>query len=87
MKFNNIIKTTEILNIILSLLIIFLLIFYIDTISGNATNKLLLLDRGTSPFAAVINLGIGCLLIICSFIKYKTPLRKVLSGELVNNNN
>ena len=83
MKLKNILKTTGILHIILGLLIIFLLIFSIETIAGNSSNETLLLVRGTADVVAASNLGIGFLLIICSSIKDKVSLRKVLSGELV----
>ncbi len=83
MKLKNILKTTGILHIILGLLIIFLLIFSIETIAGNASNETLLLVRGTADVVAAINLGIGCFLIICSSIKDKFSLRKVVTGELV----
>ena len=83
MKLKNILNTTGALHIILGLLIIFLLIFSVETIAGNAPNETLLLVRGTADVVAANNLGIGCLLIICSSIKDKASLRKVLSGELV----
>ena len=83
MKLKNILKTTGVLHIILGLLIIFLLIFSVETIVGNAANETLLLVRGTADVVAASNLGIGFLLIICSSIKDKDSLRKVLSGELV----
>ena len=83
MKLKNVLKTTGALHIILGLLIIFLLIFSVETIAGNASNETLLLVRGTADVVAACNLGIGCLLIICSSIKDKTSLRKVLLGELV----
>ena len=82
MKLKNILKTTGILHILLGLLIIFLLIFSVETISGNASNETLILVRGTADVVAASNLGIGFLLIICSSIKDKFSLRKVLSGEL-----
>ena len=83
MKLKNILKTTGVLHIILGLLIIFLLIFSVETIAGNAANETLLLVRGTADVVAASNLGIGFLLIICSSIKDKDSLRKVLLGELV----
>jgi len=43
----------------------------------------LLLVRGTADVVAASNLGIGFLLIICSFRKDRVSLRKVLSGEIV----
>ena len=52
------------------------------TIIGDASSETLLLVRGTADVVAASNLGIGCLLIICSSIKDKASLRKVLSGEL-----
>ena len=64
------------------LLIIFLLIFSVETIAGKTSTETLLLVRGTADVVAASNLGIGCLLIICSSIKDKPSLRKVLSGEL-----
>ncbi len=82
MKLRNILKTTGALHILLGLLIIFLLVFSVETIAGNASNKTLLLVRGTADVVAASNLGIGFLLIICSSIKDKKSLRKVLSGEL-----
>ena len=83
MKLKNILKITGLLHILLGLLIIFLLIFSIDTIAGNASIETLRLVRGTADVVAACNLGIGCLLIICSSIKDKASLRRVLSGELV----
>ena len=83
MKLKNILKTTGLLHILLGLLIIFLLIFSVETIAGNASTETLLLVRGTADVVAASNFGIGCFLIICSSIKDRTSLRKVLSGELV----
>ena len=82
MKLKNILKTTGALHILLGLLIIFLLIFSIETIAGNASSQTLLLLRGTADVVAASNLGIGFLLIICSSIKDKKSLRIVLLGEL-----
>jgi len=82
MKLKNILKTTGALHILLGLLIIFLLIFSVETIAGNASTETLLLVRGTADVVAASNMGIGWLLIICSSIKDKASLRKVLSGEL-----
>ena len=79
MKLKNILKTTGALHILLRLLIIFLLIFSVDTIAGDSSSETLLLVRGTADVVAARNLGIGCLLIICSSIKDKTSLKKVLS--------
>ena len=53
-----------------------------ETIAGDASSETLLFVRGTADVVAASNLGIGCLLIICSSIKDKVSLRKVLSGEL-----
>jgi len=78
MKLKNILKTTGSLHILLGLLIIFLLIFSVETIAGNASSETLLLVRGTADVVAACNLGIGCFLIICSSIKDKASLRKVL---------
>ena len=82
MKLKNILKTTGSLHILLGLLIIFLLIFSVETIAGNASSETLLLVRGTADVVAASNLGIGFLLIICSPIKDKKSLKKVLLGEL-----
>ena len=82
MKLKNILKTTGALHILLGLLIIFLLIFSVETIAGKASSETLLLVRGTADVVAASNLGIGFLLIICSSIKNKKSLKKVLSGEL-----
>ena len=82
MKLKNILKTTGALHILLGLLIITLLIFSIETITGNTSSETLLLVRGTADVVAVSNLGIGFLLIICSSIKDNKSLRKVLLGEL-----
>ena len=82
MKLKNILKTIGALHIMLGLLIISLLIFSVETIAGDASSETLLLVRGTADVVAASNLGIGCLLIICSSIKDKASLRKVLSGEL-----
>jgi len=54
----------------------------VETIAGNASSETLLLVRGTADVVAASNIGIGCLLIICSSIRDKASLRKVLSGEL-----
>jgi len=51
----------------------------VDTIAGDSSSETLLLVRGTADVVAAFNLGIGCLLIICSSIKDKTSLKKVLS--------
>ena len=82
MNLKNILKTTGSLHILLGLLIIFLLIFSVETIAGNASSETLLLVRGTADVVAASNLGIGFLLIICSSIKDKKSLKKVLLGEL-----
>ena len=82
MKLKNILKTTGTLHILLGLLIIALLIFSIETIAGNASSETLLIGRGTADVVAASNLGIGFLLIICSSIKDKKSLKKVLLGEL-----
>ena len=82
MKLKNILKTTGALHILLGLLIIFLLIFSVETIAGKASTETLLLVRGTADVVAASNLGIGFLLIICSSIKDDKSLKKVLSGEL-----
>ena len=82
MKLKNILKTTGGLHIILGLLIISLLIFSVETIAGNASSETLLIVRGTANVVGASNLGIGFLLIICSSIKDKKSLKKVLSGEL-----
>ena len=82
MKLKNILKTSGSLHILLGLLIIFLLIFSVEIIAGNASSETLLLVRGTADVVAASNLGIGFLLIICSSIKDKKSLKKVLSGEL-----
>ena len=82
MKLKNILKTAGSLHILLGLLIIILLIFSVETIAGNASSETLLLVRGTANVVAASNLGIGFLLIICSSIKDKKSLKKVLSGEL-----
>ncbi len=66
----------------MGLLIIFLLIFSLETIAGNASNEALLLVRGTTDVVAASKLGIGFLLIICSSIKDDKSLKKVISGEL-----
>ena len=83
MKLKNILKTTGVLHIMLGLLIIYLLIFSVKTFVGDASSETLLLVRGTADVVAASNLGIGVLLIICSSIKDKDSLRKVLLGELV----
>ena len=73
-------KNHWVLHILLGLLIIFLLIFSVETIASNASSETLLLLRGTADVVAACNLGIGFLLIICSSIKDKASLRKVLSS-------
>ena len=85
MKLKNILKTAGSLHILLGLLIIILLIFSIETIASNASSETLLLVRGTADVVAASNLGICFLLIICSSIKDKKSLKKVLSGELAFN--
>ena len=82
MKLKNILKTTGALHILLGLLIIYLLIFSVETIAGDVSIETLLLVRGTADVVAASNLGIGFLLMICSSIKDKKSLKKVLSGEL-----
>ena len=82
MKLKNILKTTGALHILLGFLIIFLLIFSVETIANNASTETLLLVRGTADVVGACNLGIGFLLIICSSIKDEKSLKKVLSGEL-----
>jgi len=82
MKLKNILKTTGALHILLGILIILLLIFSVETITGNASTETLLLIRGTADVVAASNLGIGFSLIICSSMKDKKSLKKVLSGEL-----
>ena len=59
MKLKNILKTTGALHILLGLLIIFLLIFSVETIAGDASSETLLLVRGTADVVAASNLGIG----------------------------
>ena len=76
MKLKNILKTAGSLHILLGLLIIFLLIFSVKTIAGNASSETLLLVRGTADVVAASNLGIGFLLIICSSIKDKKIFKK-----------
>ena len=83
MKLKNILKTAGVFHILLGLLIIFLIIFSVKTITGDASIETIRLVRGTANVVAASNLGIGCLLITCSSIKDKASLRKVLSGELV----
>ena len=82
MKLENILKTTGAFHILLGLLIIFLLIFSVETIAGNASIETLLFIRGTADVVAASNLGIGFLLITCSTMSDKKSLKKVLSGEL-----
>ena len=78
MKLKNILKTTGALHILLGALIIFLLIFSIETIAGNASLETLLLVRGTADVVAASNLGIGFLLIICSYIKDKVSKKSFI---------
>ena len=52
MKLKNILKTTGALHILLGLLIIFLLIFSVETIAGKASTETLLLVRGTADVVA-----------------------------------
>ena len=59
MKLKNILKITGALHILLGLLIIFLLIFSVETIAGKTSNETLLLVRGTADVVAASNLGIG----------------------------
>ena len=54
-----------------------------ETIVSNTSNETLLLVRGTGNVKATSNLGIGCLPIICSTLKDKASLRKVISRELI----
>ena len=83
MKLKNILKTTGSLHILLGLLIIFLLIFFVETIAGNASSETLLLVRGTADVVAASNLGIGFLLSICSSIKDKKSFCQDLSVHLL----
>ena len=83
MKLKNILKTSGVLHILLGSLIIFLLIFSVETIAGSASLETLLLLGGTADVELASYLGIAFLLIICSYTKEKISLRKVLSGELV----
>ena len=83
MKLKNILKTTGALHILLGLLIIFLLIFSVETIAGDATSETLLLVRGTADVVAASNLGIGFLLIICSYIKEDSLLKQSKKEEEV----
>ena len=83
MKLKNILKTTGSLHILLGLLIILLLIFSVETIAGNASSETLLLVRGTADVVAASNIGIGFLLIICSYIKDKKSFCQDLSSHLV----
>jgi len=55
----------------MGLLLIFLLIFSVETIARKASSKTLLLVRGTADVVAASNLGIDFLLIFCSSIKDK----------------
>ena len=55
MKLKNILKTTGALHILLGLLIIFLLIFSVETIAGKASTETLLLVRGTADVVAASN--------------------------------
>ena len=71
-KLKNIFKTTGELHILLRALIIFLLIFSVETIAGNASFEILFIVRGTAEDVAASNFGIGFLLIICSYIKIKS---------------
>ena len=63
MKLKNILKTTGALHILLGLLIIFLLIFSVESIAGKASTETLLLVRGTADVVAASNLGIQNILI------------------------
>ena len=47
-----------------------------EIIAGIASTETLLLVRGTADVVAATNMGIGCLLIICSYIRDKASLRK-----------
>ena len=49
-----------------------------ETIAGNASTETLLLVRGTADVAADSNMGIGYLFIICSYIRNKASLIKVI---------
>ena len=70
------------LDILLRLLIIALLIFSLETIAGNSSSEKFLLVRGTADVVAASNLGIGFLLFICSSVKDKKSLKRLLWGEL-----
>ena len=78
MKLKNILKTTGALHILLGVLIISLLIFSLETIAGNASTETLPLVRGTADVVADSNMGIGYLFIICSCIRNKASLIKVI---------
>ena len=73
MKLKNILKTTGALHLLLGALIIFLLIFSVETIAGNASRETLLLVRGTADVVAASNLGIGFLLITVSYTHLTLP--------------
>ena len=61
MKLKIYLKTAGSLNILLGWLAIYLQIFSIETITGNALSETFLLVRGTADIVAASNLGIVCL--------------------------
>ena len=65
-KLKDILKTTGGLQILLGLLIIFPLIFSVETIAGNSSSETLIPGRATANVVAASNLGIGFLMDICS---------------------
>ena len=81
MKLKYIFNINKGLHNLLGLLIIFLLIFSLETIAGNASSETLLLVRGASDVVGYSNLGIVFLLIFSNFIKDENSLGKVLSGQ------
>ena len=68
---------------LLGVLLIWMLVFSVETIAPSVSAETLLYVRGFSDVVAACNLGIGFLLIISSSIRDIHSARKLLLGELV----
>jgi len=82
-KIKSILKVTGYLHVLLGGLLIYMLVFSVETIAPSVSVETLLFVRGLAVVVAACNLGIGFLLIISSSIRDFDSSRKVLLGELV----
>ena len=82
MKIKTILKTVGSLQIVLSVMLIPMLIFSVDTIAPSASDETMLFLRGFVDIVAASNIGVGFLLIVASSIREHESARKVLLGEL-----